>query len=180
MKWYKKKFNILSKAQQKIIDEQAKSIEVLFDKQDKEFDKETEKGRDAHIESESKCPNCDSKEMVNKIAQEIRTGTDYPMFIFQSPSKYSYTVDKKFKHCNNCGNEWKPFDWYDTLDYEWRKSFYKKFISHIEDRLKYTSTFEVYVEDVYKGFYAESMYKAIGDDIPLREWRKMFKSIFDK
>jgi len=115
MKIIRKFLNLPNRDQSKILSdgrEQMISIasEIRREKNDNERKREVEKN--------SNCPNCKGKKIVNKISRVEGSGYVSGSFIYGSGSIYgsSKTDTNEVNHCNDCGNQWKKYDWSYTSD----------------------------------------------------------------
>lgn len=179
MKCIRKIFGILSEEQKLIISNQYLLILEIVKKEENKI-KDKLKIKENEFEAkQATCNACKSNNIVNKIAQEIHTGTNLPRFIFQQQTTYSYTTKLNINHCSDCGNEWEKKRWRDTLDYKMRDNYRKIILNAIKDKDKYPSWFELKVNKEYKDFYAESMHKFFGE-LSIKTYRKVFKSIFEE
>lgn len=172
--WFKKK-----KVEQKLTDEQlsiiaeeVKSIRKIIKVEEKIVDEYIQKQKNDFELKQRTCDICKSTNVVNKHINEVKYSTTYPKFVFQQPTRHSYTVSKYIKHCSDCGNEWEKKEWYDRYTFKDIRTYYEKFC--MLDR--YTTN------ELPKYFHAESMYKAFivykaYGEIPLEFFKNNFKSI---
>lgn len=175
LKNIKKKFNIQSTEQKLIVSEECVIILKFINEKQKKWneraDVEYQKDKDNFDKKQNTCSACGSTKVVNKIIQKIKTSTNYPRFVFQQPTKYSYSVDDEIRHCSDCGNEWYKRKWYESYLYKKRTPDFKSFIIKKEHMLKG-------YQEINK-LHAESLYKAFDKEIPLDRLRCDFKSIFE-
>lgn len=165
--WFKKK-KVYTGDQLAIIANEVKLIQSIL--------KVGEIDNDAHIETQRKnfeirqntCSNCRSVNVINKYVTEIKYSTTYPRFTFQSPTKYSYSVNNYIKHCVNCGNEWDKRNWYVRYTYKDTRSYYQRFCD--------IDRFTMNELPKYKEFHAESMHRVFSD-IPMKFFTNHFKSV---
>ncbi|SRR6266403_270829 len=171
----KKKLNIQSTEQKNIVSDEYTIVMNFINETQKKWDKRTDdeyqKDKDRFEKSQNTCSVCGSTKIVNKIISQIKTRTNYPRFVFQQPTKYSYSVNDEIRHCSDCGNEWYKRSWYDSYFYTKRRSDFKSFLIKRKHLLKsYTEINKL---------HAESLYKAFDREIPLYQLRCDFKSVFE-
>lgn len=170
----KKRFNIQNTEQKNIVSEECiiilKFINNTQNKWNRQADVEYQKDKDNFDRKQNTCSACGSTKIVNKIKSKIKTGTNYRRFIFQQPTKYSYSIDDEIRYCSDCGNEWYKRSWYESYFYKKRTPDFKLFLIEREYLLK------GYPE--INKLHAESLYKVFNGQISLSKLRCDFKSVF--
>lgn len=167
----------LSPEQELKITEEVKSIKKILRTKTYERQDIIAQNRIDFEYKQTVCNRCGSDKSVNKIITEIKTSTSYPRFIFQQPTKSSYSVNKDISECSLCGNQWKPSSWWNHFNYKRENASYKDLF---KDEILYSfpDRFNHFYKD-FKEFYAESMHEVFGDVISLEQFKKINKSIIE-
>ena len=184
---FRKLFNVQTPEQKKIIVGEVAAIKNLADK---EADKKNDNNRKYDSDANSKCPNCGSTTIVDKIQDVSGYGNVDGYFIFGCGSIYgsSSTKTNAVNNCTSCGNQWKKSNQKYCWSYEIETKYINAIHTHIQDKNKYT--FPLDTINLLKEFHAESIYEIkkdacnlyIGADntVTLKNLRKIFKSIYDE
>jgi hypothetical protein len=186
MSRFRKFFNILSKEQQKLIDDGCSVLKALATKKASsciEHDREREKINN------STCPLCNSNKIVNKISNVEGKGNVSGSLYCGSGSIYgsSKINTSEVNHCSTCGNQWKKYSrkyissddilagWFNDINavYEGIYSYGDKTVELLKDIP--AESLLVEFENVENDCYYSTQ-----NNITLKFLKTKFKSVWDK
>jgi len=182
----RKRYNKPAKNHQFLIDLDCIAIDkIAQDLSSKDY-REQINNRD---NSNSNCPKCKGKHIVDKIAHVNGSGSVSGSFYLGSGSIYgSSSLDtNSVNHCNDCGHQWKKY----VINYKSNAEYLATLFNDFNDynNGNFISKYNTVLE-TFNGLYAESLYKKFNevydncyistqDNLNLEIFRKYFKSVYD-
>lgn len=177
----KKFFNIQNLEQKKLISEQYEEILKIAENDSTLYYLEYSKNDEKY---NTTCPICQSKSVVNKIAQVIGSGNvSGNLFgVYGSSSLDTNEVS----HCSKCGNQWKKQKTKYKDDDDFIADYLNNLVTHFEGQYtfaekNYLKLKKYYAETIFKLIknYGNNCYPSTQETLTLELLRKKFPSIFD-